>query len=79
MSHIDKMMKVPDEVLESIVGGAFSDADKAHIVTVSQQLKKCGYPFNNAMAWWHEQAAGYRFSDKEWQEIEGIVRSVYES
>ncbi|MBR3234601.1 MAG: hypothetical protein IKG11_03195 [Atopobiaceae bacterium] len=78
MSEIDKMVVVPDEMLSSVVGGKLSSESLDFVRTVSMQLKDNGYPFNNAMAWWHEQCAGYRFSNEDWQEIEGAVRSVYE-
>lgn len=78
MSEFNKMAALPDEMLESIVGGTLNEYSLDQVRTISQQLKRTGYPFKNAMAWWHEQAAGHRFNDEEWQQIEDAVRSVYE-
>lgn len=79
MNEINEMVAIPDEMLDSIVGGVFNDDEKETIRTIAQQLKQNGYPYKNTMAWLHEQCAGYRFSEEQWKEIESIVKSVYES
>ena len=77
MSKIDETLEIPDEMLESIVGGALSNHERDQFQSVTQKLKKFGLPYENAMAWWHQQTGNY-FSDEDWEEIEGIVKSVYE-
>ena len=79
MGEINEMTMIPDEMLNSVVGGTFTDEGRALLKTVTEQLKGNGMLLNNALAWWREQTAGYRMSDEDWQELETIVKSVYES
>lgn len=79
MSEINEVVMIPDEMLNSVVGGALTDEGRALILSVTQSLKNNGLLYNNAIAWLREQTAGYRMSDEDWQEVVEIVKSVYES
>jgi len=77
MSNINEMVEIPDEMLESVVGGVLGEPEKAKIREITEGLKRIDISYKNAIEWWQEQTAGNRFSEKEWKEIEDIVKSVY--
>ena len=77
MGEIDKVVAIPDEVLDSIVGGTLTERGRELFRTSTQKLKNSGLSYNNALAYWRQQTEGNRLSDEDWQEIEDIVNSVY--
>ena len=79
MSENVKMTTVPDKVLDAIAGGALSNYDRRQFQSTSEALKERGLPYKSAMGWWHQQLQSCHYSDEDWQEIEQIVKSVYDA
>lgn len=77
MGEISDIVNISDEALESIVGGVLTEAARYEIRRITEGLKRIDISLNNAIEWWYEQTAGVSYSDKDHQEIEEIVRSVY--
>lgn len=78
MSEINDAVELPNELLDSIVGGALSEYERHQFREVTEELQRRGFLFHGVMGFWHQQLDGTHFNDEDWQEIEGIVRSVFE-
>lgn len=77
MSKFGEIAPLSEEMLATVVGGSFTDAQKDYFREVAEWLKRMDLSHENALEWFSQETAGCRFSDEEWQEIVDIVNFVY--
>ena len=54
MSTINEMAQIPDEALDSIIGGVLTEEVREQVRIITQQLKRIDISYKNAVEWWYQ-------------------------